>query len=93
MVVLDSKIVPADERHELPQLVGLGLPAAVLEVELLRQTWPAVHVVAPLYAKLVEPERFQQPLGICKCDVGEGATEQAVEKGVGLHQVDATPHP
>lgn len=68
------------------------MPAPVLEVELLRQAWPALHVMAPLYAKLVEPERFQKPLGIRKCHIGEGAAKKAVEENVGLHQVDATPY-
>lgn len=90
MVVLDTEMVPANELHELTQLVGLGLAGAILQVELFGDTRPAVDVMAPFDAQLVEPEgRYQSP-GIYKGYVGEGAAEQAVQESLGLHCPNGT---
>ena len=63
-----------------------SLATPVLKVELLGDAGAAEDVVAAAHPQLLEADRLQQPLGVDKSDVGDGASQEACKEGFRLHR-------
>lgn len=57
--------------EKLPQLVGLGLTAAGLQVDRLADDWMPVDVVTAPNPVQLEAERLGEALGVSETDVGQ----------------------
>jgi hypothetical protein len=61
------------------------LATPVLKVELLGNAGAAEDVVATRHPQLLETGCLQQPLGVGKSDVGDGASQEACKEGFGFY--------
>jgi hypothetical protein len=84
--------MPLDELEQLPDLVGLGLPVDVLEVDQLADRWMDVDVVASADAGKAESESLGQGASISEAEVVRGRdvpvlSRMAAPKMMRTHQL------
>lgn len=78
-------MVPADQRDELRELVGLGVPTSVVKIEQLGNVITTTQVVTTSMTKLFEPECLCEPLHVAERDIPHTPRHETIKENSRLH--------